>query len=204
MAAVSIEVLRGHPLFASCTEQELAAIADVTERRCAVPGEELIRQGASAAHLILVLEGEARVERDGREVNRIGAGGFTGEMAAVDGHEHTASVIAATEMDVLIVRASEAAGLLEHSGVAGRLMQRVVGWMRPPAEEETSPGWDDITPAEMKVIDLVAVGRSNPQVAAELFLSRYTVESHLKSIYSKLGISSRTELAVASERRRRS
>lgn len=43
--------------------------------------------------------------------------------------------------------------------------------------------------------DTVADGLSNPQIAASLHLSRHTVESHLKRIYTKLGVS-RVELAT--------
>jgi DNA-binding NarL/FixJ family response regulator len=50
-------------------------------------------------------------------------------------------------------------------------------------------------------VQLVIAGRSNAEVAAELFMSRRTVEDHLSKIYRKLGVRSRTELAhrVASQ-----
>ena len=43
--------------------------------------------------------------------------------------------------------------------------------------------------------ELVAAGRTNREVAAELFLSVKTVEANLSRIYRKLGVRSRTELA---------
>jgi DNA-binding CsgD family transcriptional regulator len=52
-----------------------------------------------------------------------------------------------------------------------------------------------LTPTEQRVADLVAEGRSNKEVAAELFVSVRTVEANLTRIYAKLGIRSRTELA---------
>jgi len=54
---------------------------------------------------------------------------------------------------------------------------------------------DDLTPAERRVAELVALGRTNREVAAALFLAERTVESHLSHVYAKLGIRSRTELA---------
>ena len=57
-------------------------------------------------------------------------------------------------------------------------------------------GWDALTETERLVAGLVAAGRTNPQVAAELLISRRTVESHLYRIYFKLGVTNRTELAV--------
>jgi DNA-binding CsgD family transcriptional regulator len=53
-----------------------------------------------------------------------------------------------------------------------------------------------LTPAELSVARLVANGRSNREAAAELVLSVKTIEHHLGRIYRKLGISSRTQLAV--------
>ena len=64
-----------------------------------------------------------------------------------------------------------------------------------------STGWASITPSEHAVIELVAAGRTNPQIAKQLYVSRHTVESHLKHVYAKLGLSSRVELAAAHARR---
>jgi DNA-binding CsgD family transcriptional regulator len=54
-----------------------------------------------------------------------------------------------------------------------------------------------LTSAELRVAELVARGRTNREVAAMLFLSERTVESHLTHAYAKLGVRSRTELARA-------
>lgn len=62
-------------------------------------------------------------------------------------------------------------------------------------------GWEALTDAEQRVVVLAAGGFTNPQIAEQLFLSRYTVQTHLKHIFAKLNISSRMELAtIASER----
>ena len=53
---------------------------------------------------------------------------------------------------------------------------------------------EGLTPAERRVADLVAKGRTNAEVAAALFLAERTVASHLTRVYSKLGVRSRTEL----------
>jgi DNA-binding CsgD family transcriptional regulator len=51
-----------------------------------------------------------------------------------------------------------------------------------------------LTAAERRVADLVAVGRTSGEVAAELFMGRRTVEAHLSRVYRKLGVRSRREL----------
>jgi DNA-binding CsgD family transcriptional regulator len=58
----------------------------------------------------------------------------------------------------------------------------------------SAQGWDALTPTETKIARLVAVGRSNPDIAAELFLSRNTVQTHVSHILSKLGAHSRAEI----------
>jgi DNA-binding CsgD family transcriptional regulator len=55
----------------------------------------------------------------------------------------------------------------------------------------------DLTSAERRVAELVVAGHTNAEVAAELFMSRRTVESHLSHIYRKLDVRSRTELSRA-------
>ena len=55
---------------------------------------------------------------------------------------------------------------------------------------------EGLTPAERRVAALVAEGRTNREVAAALFLGERTVASHLTRIYAKLGVRSRTELAL--------
>ena len=54
---------------------------------------------------------------------------------------------------------------------------------------------DGLTAAERRVAALVASGRTNQEVAAQLFLAERTVAGHLTRIYAKLGVRSRTELA---------
>ena len=54
---------------------------------------------------------------------------------------------------------------------------------------------EGLTPAERRVADLVASGRTNAEVAAALYLAERTVSSHLTRVYAKLGVRSRTELS---------
>ena len=62
-------------------------------------------------------------------------------------------------------------------------------------------GWESLTPTEITVAQAAAEGLSNPEIAARMFISRRTVTTHLTSIFHKLGISSRAELAARAARR---
>jgi ATP/maltotriose-dependent transcriptional regulator MalT len=58
-------------------------------------------------------------------------------------------------------------------------------------------GVDSLTPSELRVARLVAQGRSNPDVAQTLFVTRSTVETHLQSTFRKLDINRREQLPAA-------
>jgi DNA-binding NarL/FixJ family response regulator len=57
-------------------------------------------------------------------------------------------------------------------------------------------GVGELTPTESRVAELVSGGRTNKEVATELFLSVKTVEANLSRIYDKLNVRSRSELAA--------
>lgn len=60
---------------------------------------------------------------------------------------------------------------------------------------------DPLTPRELEVLQLLAQGYSNKEIATRLFISEPTVKTHLRSVFSKLDVLSRTEaIAVASQR----
>jgi DNA-binding CsgD family transcriptional regulator len=58
-------------------------------------------------------------------------------------------------------------------------------------------GVESLTPSEQRIARLVAEGRSNPEVAQALFVTRSTVEAHLASVFRKLGVTSRDQLPAA-------
>ena len=63
-----------------------------------------------------------------------------------------------------------------------------------------SEAFASLTAREREVLQLLAEGRATKEIAAELFLSQKTVESHLRNIFRKLHVASRVELAHAVER----
>ena len=73
--------------------------------------------------------------------------------------------------------------------------QRGRGQRRRP-----SSGWGSLTPTERDVVQLVSEGLANNDIAARLFVSPRTVQTHLTHVYSKLGLTSRVQLAQEAAR----
>jgi DNA-binding CsgD family transcriptional regulator len=85
------------------------------------------------------------------------------------------------------------AARVEFDAVGASLWARAAGG-RAPGGDVTGP-FDELTPQERRVASLVATGTSNRDAAAALCLSPRTVESHLASVYRKLGLRRRSQLA---------
>jgi DNA-binding CsgD family transcriptional regulator len=79
---------------------------------------------------------------------------------------------------------------------AVELAQRMRG-----ERSRATTGWAALTPTELRVIEQVAAGRTNPQIGDALLMSRATVKTHLVHVYAKLGIATRAELAAAVARK---
>ena len=80
----------------------------------------------------------------------------------------------------------------------GRLGHRPHRRTRPG--QPNGAGIGSLTGRELQVARLVVDRKTNPQIAAELFLSQKTVETHLRNIFHKMGVTTRTSLARAVER----
>ena len=88
-----------------------------------------------------------------------------------------------------------AAGPAGPAGVRPR--RRRQGRCRPPPDPACGTG---LTARELEILRLVAAGRTNAAIAAELFISGKTVDTHVSRVLRKLGVSRRTEAAAVAHR----
>jgi DNA-binding NarL/FixJ family response regulator/tetratricopeptide (TPR) repeat protein len=96
----------------------------------------------------------------------------------------------------------EACGALRWRGEAERELRKLGHRVhhRTRRGKAGATGIDALTSRELQVARLVVDRKTNPQIAAELFLSQKTVETHLRNIFRKVDVSSRVELARTVER----
>ena len=102
-----IERLATAQLFAGCTPRELRAIASLCTPVNVRAGRVLTRQGSRGDQCFVVMSGRAVVERDGVVVGHIVAGSVIGELALISHSARTATVTAATDMELLVMSFSE-------------------------------------------------------------------------------------------------
>ncbi len=121
-AVAGPEHLQGVPWFAACTEEQLSEMARIAERLHIQAGEVILREGRLGRELFVILEGTAKVMRAGRVVNILHAGDYFGELAAIEAVPRSATVEAATELDVLIVGPREFETMMEIRGFRNALL----------------------------------------------------------------------------------
>ena len=109
--------LKKVPLFSGLSGRDLDLVARQTDVIRADGGRVLTRQGALGEEFLLIVDGSARVERNGTLIARLDAGDFFGEMSLIDGKPRSASVIAETPITMLVVDSRSFRSLLD--GVPG-------------------------------------------------------------------------------------
>ena len=80
---------------------------------------------------------------------------------------------------------------------AWRDFQRAVREFTGVSRDEARPGGEaPLTTRERRLLDLLRQGKTNAQIAAEVFISEKTVRNHLSSVYRKLGVANRAQAIV--------
>lgn len=99
--------LRNVPIFKHLSKSELERLAGWLQVFSIPEGDLVVREGASAQEFFLIEDGEAAVLEDGERIAMLGPGDFFGEIGLLETGRRTASVIAATPMDVIVMYRNE-------------------------------------------------------------------------------------------------
>jgi CRP-like cAMP-binding protein len=100
-------------MFSSLNKKELRLIAKASDVIRLPAGSEIVKEGMTGHEFYLILEGEATVKRNGRKVASLASGDYFGEMALLDRGPRSATVIADTECELLVIGQREFMGVLD-------------------------------------------------------------------------------------------
>ncbi len=101
------ERLKRLPLFADLPQKQLERVAQWADEVDLPAGKHLITQGAFPHEFFVLTEGSAEVLHDGTHLADLGPGDFFGEIALVEHHRRTATVVATTPVRVVVMFARE-------------------------------------------------------------------------------------------------
>jgi CRP-like cAMP-binding protein len=90
-------------VFQSCSRAELQRIACESEARQVAVGTTIVTEGERGTEFFVIIEGTARVSRHGRQVTMLRPGDAFGELALLGQAPRNATIVAETDMEVLIV-----------------------------------------------------------------------------------------------------
>jgi CRP-like cAMP-binding protein len=119
------------PLFAACSRKDLQKIARASDEVSVRDGQVLVRQGDVGRECFVIVEGSAKVTRNGRKVATFGAGDYFGELALLDRGPRTATVTADGPMTVLVIGPREFSAVLDEvPGLTHKLLAGLASRIR--------------------------------------------------------------------------
>lgn len=83
-----------------------------------------------------------------------------------------------------------------YAQLAPGLLERFTNSTQSASPEPLPAGFEELTPRELDVVRLVAIGATNQEIAQELFISPSTVKTHLNNIFTRLNLKNRSQLAI--------
>jgi CRP/FNR family cyclic AMP-dependent transcriptional regulator len=108
-----VDLLQKIPLFSRLSQRQLNAVARYADGVQLRKGAVLAKQGAQGLEAIIIVDGRARVEGDGKAIAELGPGDVVGEMSVIDGKPRSATVIAETPMNLLVLHRRDFMSVLE-------------------------------------------------------------------------------------------
>jgi CRP/FNR family cyclic AMP-dependent transcriptional regulator len=114
-----LQSLQNLDLFAGCSTSELERVRKLVTGIRVEPGTVLLKKGTLGREFLIITDGEAVVTSDDGILATLGAGDFAGEMSLLSGEPRSATVTAATTLELFVCNPGEFASLLDVSPAAG-------------------------------------------------------------------------------------
>ena len=141
----ALPALRGVPLFAGLTPQQLRRVAEVGRVRLFRAGTAIVRLGDPGDSFYVVLDGNALVVRENGRPLKLHAGDFFGELALIENAPRSADVIATDDVTALTIGHTAFTRLLRsEAAFTHAILKAVVGRVR---NDQRAPRWqlDNLT-----------------------------------------------------------
>jgi CRP-like cAMP-binding protein len=98
-----LELLARVPLFSGLGKAGLVQVAKLADEIDLPAGKQLLQQGDHPHEFFLIVDGSVRIDVDGVQINTLGPGDFLGEIALLDGGRRSATAVAVTPVNLLIL-----------------------------------------------------------------------------------------------------
>jgi CRP-like cAMP-binding protein len=132
-----LDLLAGVPLFGQLGKHELQRVGQLADVLDLPAGRTLMRQGERGAEAMVIVEGRANVERDGRVLYEAGPGDVLGEMALLSNRPRIATVTLLTDTRLLVLARREFDALMtEMPSVRAQVMENLA--LRLMAAEDSA------------------------------------------------------------------
>lgn len=118
-----VSILKEVPLFANLTQRQLKAVAKACTEVHHEDGATIMRELEDGQQMLAITSGTAAIVRNGRTVARVGKGDVVGEMSLIDGYPRSASVVARSEVEGVVIYGTAFRKLLdEHPSMTQKLL----------------------------------------------------------------------------------
>ena len=134
-----LDAVRSIPLFSACNTRELREVTRLGTRVRMAAGTTMAEEGSSDHELLIVLSGTATCRAKGRRLARFGPGDFFGEISLVDRGPRSATVVADSDMELLVLDSREFRRLvLASPTIAWKILATMAGRLRLADEALTN------------------------------------------------------------------
>ncbi len=126
------DLLRPVPLFAGLSRRDLEQVCGIADELDLPEGRLLIKEGTRGREFFVLVEGQAKVARNGRRVATMHGGDFFGEIALVTGVPRTTTVTAETPVRLLVLTKRDFQRLLdEQPGIGRKVLEALAARLAP-------------------------------------------------------------------------
>jgi CRP-like cAMP-binding protein len=125
------DLLKKAPLFSRLSRRGLEAVTKSATEKTFKAGEQILGEGESGVGFYLILDGSAQVTHKAKELAKLDAGNFFGELAVLDGEPRTADVVALEDTKCLVLtRWAMKSIISSHPDVASGMLEELAKRLR--------------------------------------------------------------------------